>query len=199
RWVLNTEIEAEHAVTASDKGGEVEVEFAYLDYLFSKPVRARAGLVLIPMGLINELHEPPTFLGVLRPDVEERLIPTTWRELGGGVYGDSGGFSYRLYLVNGLTSEGFTAKGIREGSQEGSEASAQNWAVTGRLDWSPTPGALLGASFFSGNSDQGRTTPDGHGFSGRTTLWDVHGDFKWRGLWVRALYARTTIGDAAAI
>ena len=56
RWVLNTELEAEHAVTASDKGGEVEVEFAYLDYLFSRPARARAGLVLIPMGLVNELH-----------------------------------------------------------------------------------------------------------------------------------------------
>jgi hypothetical protein len=53
---LNTEIEVEHAVSASDKGGEVEVEFAYLDYLFSRPARVRAGLVLIPMGLVNELH-----------------------------------------------------------------------------------------------------------------------------------------------
>ena len=199
RWVLNTEIEAEHAVTASDKGGEVEVEFAYLDYLFSRPVRARAGLVLIPMGLINELHEPPTFLGVLRPDVEERLIPSTWRELGGGFYGDSGRFSYRLYGVNGLNSEGYSAEGIREGSQEGSEAAAENWAVTGRLDWTPVTGAFLGASFFSGDSDQGRTTPAGRPFAGRTTLFDVHADWIWRGVWLRGLYARTTIGDAAAI
>lgn len=199
RWVLNTEIEVEHAVTASDKGGEVEVEFAYLDYLFSRPLRARAGLVLIPMGLINELHEPPTFLGALRPDVEQRLIPSTWRELGAGFYGDAGRFSYRLYAVNGLNSEGYTADGIREGSQEGSEAAAENWAATGRLDWTPVSGALLGASFFSGNSDQGRSTPAGRSFSGRTALYDVHADWKWRGLWLRGLYVRTTVSDAAAI
>ena len=199
RWILNTEIEAEHAVTASDKGGEVEVEFAYLDYLFSGPLRARAGLLLIPMGLINELHEPPTFLGVLRPDVEQRLIPTTWRELGAGLYGDSGRFSYRLYGVNGLNSAGYSAEGIREGSQEGSEAAAENWAVTGRLDWTPFSGAFLGASFFSGGSDQGRTTPAGLAFSGQTTLFDVHADWKWRGLWLRGLYVHTSIGDATAI
>ena len=199
RWILNTEIELEHAVTASDKGGEVEVEFAYLDYLFSRSLRARAGLVLVPMGLINELHEPPTFLGALRPDVEQRLIPSTWRELGAGVYGDAGRFSYRLYAVNGLNSEGYSAQGIREGSQEGSEAAAENWALTGRLDWTPVAGALLGASFFSGNSDQGRSTPAGRSFSGRTTLYDLHADWKWRGLWLRGLYVRTSVSDAAAI
>ncbi len=198
-WVLNMELEAEHAVTASDKGGEFEVEFAYLDYLFSRPLRARAGLVLVPVGLINELHEPPTFLGALRPDVEQRLIPSTWRELGAGLYGDAGRFSYRLYAVNGLNSEGYSAEGIREGSQEGSEAAAENWAVTGRLDWTPISGALLGASFFSGDSDQGRSTPAGRAFSGRTTLFDLHADWKWRGVWLRGLYLRTTVGDAAAI
>jgi hypothetical protein len=199
RWVLNTELEAEHAVTASDKGGEVEVEFAYLDYLFSTSLRARAGLVLIPMGLVNELHEPPTFLGALRPDVEQRLIPSTWRELGAGFYGDAGRLSYRLYAVNGLNSEGYSAGGIREGSQEGSEAAAENWALTGRLDWTPVAGALLGAAFFSGDSDQGRSTPAGRSFSGRTTLYDLHADWKWRGLWLRGLFVRTTVSDAAAI
>ena len=199
RWVLNTELEAEHAVAASDKGGEVEIEFAYLDFVFSEPARARAGLLLIPMGLVNELHEPPTFLGALRPDVEQRLIPSTWRELGAGLHGNLGRFSYRLYGVNGLNSEGYSAEGIREGSQEGSEAKAENWAATGRLDWTPVEGALVGASFFSGDSDQGRTTPSGRSFSGRTTLFDVHGDWKWRGLWLRGLYVRTTISDAVAI
>jgi hypothetical protein len=199
RWVVNTETEVEHAVSASDKGGEVEVEFAYIDYLFSKPVRARAGLVLIPMGLINELHEPPTFLGVLRPEVELRLIPTTWREIGAGLYGDSGRFSYRLYAVNSLNSEGYSAGGIREGSGEGSEALAQDWAATGRLDWAPVEGTLIGASFFTGNSGQGQRTPTGASFGARTTLFDVHADWRWRGIWLRALYVRTSISDAAAI
>lgn len=199
RWVFNSEIEVEHAVTASDKGGEVAVEFAYLDYLFSSAVRARAGLVLVPMGLVNELHEPPVFLGARRPEVERFLIPSTWRELGAGIYGDAGRVSYRLYAVNGLNSEGYTAEGIREGRSEGSEAAAENWALTGRLDWTPVSGALLGASFFSGDSDQGRKTPGGSSFSGTTTVFDLHADWKWRGLWLRGLYARTTISDAAAI
>ena len=199
RWVFNSEIEAEHAVTASDKGGEIEVEFAYLDYLFSRHLRARAGLVLIPAGIINEMHEPPTFLGAIRPDVETRLIPSTWRELGFGLYGDASQFSYRLYMVNGLNSKGYTAEGIEEGRQEGSEALAESWAVAGRLDWSPSPGTLLGASFFSGNSDQGELTPSGKSFSGTTTLFDVHADWKWRGLWLRGIYVHTSISDAAAI
>jgi hypothetical protein len=199
RWVFNSELEAEHAVTASDKGGEVAVEFAYIDYLFSTAARARAGLVLIPMGLVNELHEPPIFLGARRPEVERFLIPSTWRELGAGFYGDAGRFSYRLYAVNGLNSEGYSAAGIRGGRAEGSEAAAENWAVTGRLDWTPVPGALVGASFFSGDSDQGERTPSGRAFSGRTTLFDLHADWKWRGLWLRGLYVRTTVGDAAAI
>ena len=199
RWVLNTELEVEHAVTASDKGGEVAIEFAYLDYLFSRHVRARAGLVLVPMGLVNELHEPPTFLGARRPEVERALIPSTWREIGAGFYGDSGPVSYRLYAVNGLNSGRFTAEGLREGSQEGAEALAENWAATGRLDWTPVPGAVVGASFFTGNSDQGRLTPSGRSFSGRTTLFDVHADWKWRGLWLRGLSVRTTVGDVAAI
>lgn len=198
-WVVNTELEVEHAVTASDKGGEAEIEFAYLDYMASKKLRARAGLVLIPMGLINELHEPPTFLGARRPEVEQALIPSTWREIGAGFYGDAGRFSYRLYAVNGLNSEGYAAKGLREGSQEGSEALAVNWAATGRLDWTPAAGALVGTSFFTGDSGQGRLTPSARSFSGRTTLFDVHADWKWRGLWLRGLYVHTTIGDASAI
>ena len=198
-WVVNTELEAEHAVTASDKGGEVAIEFAYLDYIFSKPVRARAGLMLIPMGWLNEMHEPPTFLGTLRPDVEQRLIPSTWREIGAGFYGDADRLSYRLYVVNGLNSAGYSAEGIKEGSQEGSKALAENWAVTGRLDWAPAEGAVVGASFFSGKSGQGRVTPAGAPFSGATTLFDVHADWKWRGLWLRGLYVRTTISDVAAI
>ncbi len=198
-WVVNTELEVEHAVTASDKGGEVEIEFAYLDYMASQNFRGRAGLILMPMGWINEMHEPPTFLGARRPEVEEFLIPTTWREIGVGFYGNAGPLSYQLYGVNGLNSAGYTAEGIREGSQEGSEALAVSWAATGRLDWTPVPGAVVGASFFSGDSSQGSTTPSGRSFSGLTTLVDVHADWRWRGLWLRGLYVHTSIGDAAAI
>jgi len=199
-FVFNSEVEYEHAVTASDKGGETEVEFATLDWLRGKRAwNARAGLVLIPVGLINQLHEPPVFLGARRPDVETVILPSTWREIGFGGWGDAGPFSYRLYLVNGLNSAGYAADGLREGSQEGSNALARDVAVTGRLDWTGLPGVVLGASFFTGNAGQGRTTPSGEGFAARTTFVDLHLDAKWRGASFRALWAQSTVGDAAAV
>src|SRR5512140_1353970 len=199
-FVFNSEIEYEHAVTASDKGGETEVEFAYLDWLSGKRAfNARAGLVLIPVGLINQLHEPPVFLGARRPDVETVILPSTWREIGFGAWGDAGPFSYRLYLVNGLNAERFAADGLGEGSQEGSNALARTFAFTGRLDYTGLPAVLVGASFFTGRSNQGQVTPAGESFDARTTFVDLHLDARWRGASFRALWAQSTVGDAAAI
>jgi hypothetical protein len=199
-FVFDSEIEYEHAVTAGDKEGETEVEFATLDWISGKrALNARAGLVLIPVGLINQLHEPPVFLGARRPDVEKVILPSTWREIGFGAWGDAGPFSYRLYLVNGLKASGFAADGLREGSQEGSVARARSFALTGRLDYTGLPGVLVGASFFTGNSGQGQVTPAGESFAARTTFVDFHLDAKWRGASFRALRAQSTVGDAAAI
>ncbi len=200
RFVFNSEVEYAHAVAASDKAGEVEIEFAYVDWLSpSHAFRARAGLLLVPMGFLNELHEPPTFFGARRNDVETLILPTTWRELGFGAYGDAGPLAYRLFLVNGLNSEGYTAGGIREGRQEGSLAKAHDFAFTGRLDFIGVDGLLAGASFFTGCSGQGRTTSSGGTVCGRATVWDLHADFRLRGLSLRALVAGSTISDAAAI
>jgi hypothetical protein len=199
-FVFNSELEFEHAVAASDKEGEVEVEFAYVDWLStSRAFRARAGLILVPMGLLNEMHEPPTFFGARRNDVETLILPTTWRELGLGAYGEAGPLAYRLFLLNGLNSEGYTAEGIREGRQEGSLAKAHDFALTGRLDFVGLNGLVAGASFFTGCSGQGRTTASGQNVCGQTTVWDVHADFRWRGLSLRALVAGSSISDAAAI
>jgi len=200
RFVLNTEVEYENAVVASDKKGEAEVEFAYVDYTRSRAVNARAGLVLIPMGLVNELHEPVSFLGARRPDVEQVIIPTTWREIGFGLYGVAGPLSYRAYLVNGLNAAGFTAEeGIREGSGEGSEALAENWAFTGRLDYVGIDGLLVGASIFAGDAGQGQRTPAGRRIGALTTIFDIHADWRWRGAWLRGLYARTSVSQAALV
>ncbi len=199
-FVFNSELEYEHGVVASDKEGEAEVEFAYVDWLSpSQAFRARAGLILIPMGFLNELHEPPTFLGARRNDVETLILPTTWRELGLGGYGEAGPFAYRLYFVNGLDSAGYSAEGIREGRQEGSLAKAHDFALTGRVDFVGVNGLVAGAALFTGCSGQGRTTGSGEAVCGRTTVWDVHADYRWRGLSLRALAAGSTVSDAAAI
>jgi hypothetical protein len=196
-FVLNTEIEYENAVVASDKGGEAEVEFAYIDYMHSPAFNARTGLVLIPSGLINQLHEPTAYLGARRPDVETFIIPSTWREIGTGFYGTHGPVSYQFYGVNGLNAAGYSAdEGIHEGSQEGSEALAKSWAFAGRVDFTAMPGLLVGASVFSGDAGQGQFTPSGRKISALTTVFDAHLDWRWRGLWLRGLYAQTSIGQA---
>ena len=199
-FVLNTEIEYENAVVASDKGGEAEVEFAYVDYMHSAAFNARSGLVLIPSGLVNQLHEPTAFLGARRPGVEEFIIPTTWRELGAGAYGTIGPISYQAYGVNGLNAAGYSAdEGIREGRQEGSEALAKSWAFAGRADFTAIPGLLAGVSVFSGDAGQGQYTPSGVKIAAPTTVFDAHADWRWRGLWLRGLYARTSVGQTELI
>jgi len=198
--ILNSEIEYEHATTGEgdEEKGEVSVEFAYLDFFFNPLVNARAGLVLTPMGFINEIHEPPTFHGNQRPEVERRIIPSTWREIGVGLFGEIlPGLQYRMYGINGLKAEEFESDGIREGRQGGSQAIAEDLAFTGRLDYSPefVPGLLIGASTFLGNSGQEAT------FEGRkadvfTQLYEGHIQYRYKGLELRALGAWGHIGDA---
>jgi hypothetical protein len=199
-WVLNTEIEYEHAVAAADTGGEVAVEFAYLDYMHSPLLNVRSGLVLVPVGLVNELHEPTISISARRPDVERVILPTTWRELGAGVYGDSGVLAYRAYVTSSLDAAGFTADdGIRGGRQEGSEAIAADWAFSGRLDYVGTAGLLVGISAYSGNTGQDNRTPTGQKIDAHTNVFDVHADWQWRGLWLRGLFAQTAISQADLI
>lgn len=198
-WVvLNTELEFEHS-GFSDKHakGEAIVEFAYLDFLVRPWLNVRAGQVLLPVGFLNELHEPPVFLGALRPRLEQStgLIPTTWHELGVGLYGDlPGEITYRLYVVNGLDAARFNAKGIGGiggGRQDGHLAIANKPAVTGRLDWHPLSGALLGGSFYVGDSAQRLGWQPIW-----TTLVEAHAEYRGSGLQARAVYAHVTVDRA---
>jgi len=199
RFLFNSEVEVEHAVTASDKDGETEVEFAYGDYLWKPQANLRAGLVLMPVGLLNEYHEPTVFLGMGRNSVETAIIPTTWREIGFGVYGEAGPWRYRTYFTNGLDASRFAADGIGEGSGEGSHAKAEDLAWVGRLDFTGVPGLLVGGSAFTGDSGQGLLDTDGKRIGGRVSLFEAHVDWRWRGLQFRALGVRSRVGNAAAI
>ncbi len=198
--LLNSEIEFEHASSGegAEERGEVSVEFAYLEFRPWKHVGVRAGEVLLPLGFLNELHEPPIFRGARRSEVEQQIIPTTWPENGVGVFGESGPFQWRGYLVAGLDGAGFASDGIGEGKQEGSQSLAKDLGVTGRLDFVGTPGLLLGASVYTGNSGQGASF-DGRAVRARVTLYDLHAQYEHRGLQLRGLYARSTVGDVALL
>ena len=149
------ELELEHAfVEGLEERGEVELEQAYVDFLVTRPFNVRAGMLLVPMGIINERHEPPSFQGVERPFVDTFIIPTTWFENGAGVFGEVGrGFRYRAYVMAPLNALEFSAdEGIRNGRQKGSRSDVRNVAYTGRVEWVGVPGLTLGASAWSGKS-----------------------------------------------
>ncbi len=193
KFIFNSEIEVEHAK-------EIFVEFAYVDWLARDNFGVRAGMLLVPMGLVNEFHEPNVFLGAERPVTEQSIIPSTWRENGAGVYGSAGDMvSYRAYVVNGLNGSAFSSSGVRGGRQKGGKAKADNMAVTGRVDVAPTPGVFFGGSFYVGGSGQGDIEVDGVNYGVRTSIFDVHGQAQVRGFDIRGLYARASLDDTAEL
>ncbi len=208
-WILmNTEFEFEHGSTGegAEEKGEVSVEFAYLDFLLKDYANVRSGMMLVPMGFINEIHEGPTFHGNYRPQVEQVIIPTTWREMGAGVWGQlAPGLQYRMYGMNGLKAEGFSSGGIREGRQSGTFATAEDFAFTGRLDYDMpfAPGLLAGASLWLGNSGQGTVfsskTYGSQALNVLTQMYEGHLQWRWRGLEMRALGVVGYIGNAAQL
>ena len=190
RLVFNSEVEYEHG------GVETAVEFAYLDYRFSDALQVRVGNVLVPVGMVNELHEPPFFHGVFRPDLERNLIPATWNENGVGLHGQVGPVRYQAYLLNGLDasdntlSEGSWLRNARTG---GSESRAETVAGVLALSIDLGP-ATVGGSVYRGRAGQGEA-----GVDADVTLAEAHGRLAWRGLGVKAIYAVGTLSDAAAL
>jgi len=191
RFLFNSEIEVEHA-------DEIFLEFAYLDYRLSDNFGLRGGMLLAPLGLVNELHEPPVFLGSERSVTEQRIIPTTWRENGFGAFGGNDDISWRVYLMNALDGVDFGATGVRGGRQKGSKALAEDFGLAARLDYTGTPGLLAGLAAYSGETGHNRElggTPVG----GRLTIWDAHVDYRSRGLWLRALMAGASVAETAEL
>jgi len=154
-WIsFRSELEVEHTLLEAEdgkaEGGEVALEQAYMDLRFKRQLGLRAGLILVPVGIVNLTHEPPTFNGVERPNVEKYLIPSTWRESGIGIYGSTqSGLSYQAYAMAGLKPNGITGdEGIREARQEGFESSTANLAFSGRLDYQAGLNLKVGASYY---------------------------------------------------
>ena len=150
-----SELELEHAVVAGlEEGGELELEQAYLDFLVAPALNFRAGMMLVPVGIINERHEPPVFHGVERPFVDTVIVPSTWFDVGAGVHGRFGrGFRYRAYAMAPLDATSFSAgDGLRGAAQHGAEAQVRNVALTGRVEYIGTRGLQIGASFWRGDT-----------------------------------------------
>ena len=203
RIAFRSELEVEDTkVEGGQPGGEVALEQIYVDYTLSPAATIRAGLVLPPIGILNEVHEPPTFNGVERPAFDQDVIPTTWRDIGVGLVGSiagSSGLSYRAYLLNGLVASGFSADaGIRGGRQEGKEASFANPSLTGRLEW-VRPGLRVGASFWYGGSSAQNPALGTGAFDNAVTLLSADARYDIGPFMFRGVVANVGIADAEKI
>jgi hypothetical protein len=201
--LFNSELEFEHGSTGegSEEKGEVSVEFASLDFLTNTKANIRAGLVLMPMGFVNRIHEPVFYFGNHRPEVEQRIIPSTWREMGVGLFGAiTPSLTYTAYVVNGLDASGFTSAGIREGRGGGSNAKAENFGYVARLDYDPAvlPGVTVGGSAYVGKSGQNQSFSEQE-VNAFTQLYESHVQWKYRSLEFRTLGSWGFINDAGVL
>ena len=201
-WVFNSELEFEHAGTGG--GGSVSTEFATIDYLHNDEFNVRAGVLLIPMGFVNEIHEPNFFFGAERPEVERRIMPSTWRENGAGIFGTLfDRVNYRFYVVNGLDGAGFDADGLRGGRQKASRALSDDFAFVGRIDVDVIDGLLVGGSVYAGQSGQEQRFSGGT-FDGEllpdmmTHIYEVHAQYKGGGFSFRGLWSEAFVDEAGA-
>ena len=158
-----TEIEFEHVK-------EVYIEQAYLNYSLSDNFAIKGGLMLVPMGIVNEYHEPTTFNGVERPSMDKSIVPTTWREIGIGINGkvDDANLKYQAYLFNGFASVNGSkvlggSNGLRNGRQKGAESTVNSPNLSAKVDYYGIQGLRLGLSGYFGRtqSEDGMDAIDG--------------------------------------
>jgi len=153
-----TEVEFEHVK-------EVFIEQAFINYNVGSNLSLRGGLMLVPMGIINEFHEPTTFNGVERPAVDNVIIPTTWREIGVGASGKLNEISlgYQAYIFNGFKatsadgSGGLNgllkgSNGLRSGRQKGAKSTVSSPTLSTKFDYYGIPGLRLGLSGYFGDT-----------------------------------------------
>lgn len=154
--IMNTEIEFEHGGIKDGANGDgyVIIEFMYLDFLLDESFNVRVGNQLVPMGLINERHEPTLFTTVQRPDTSKKLIPSTWHENGLSAYGNiTDDLTYKLGV--------FSALDLTQGAGEGNDwlrdsrigsfrnTSRLKPAVVARVDYTGVDGLMIGASTYN--------------------------------------------------
>lgn len=189
--ILNVELEFEHGGADSDNtdGGYVIVEFMYLDFLLDKKYNFRIGHMLMPMGLINERHEPTLFTTVQRPNTSKYLIPSTWHESGVMVFGElAQDLNYKIAGVTGLDDSQTGSSWIRNArggsfKQDNSGTNQLGLGLTARLDYTGVNGLLIGASTYIDSS---------------INMWDVHADYKAGAFRAYGVYTQTNRDDEAA-
>lgn len=178
-----SELELEHSIAGEGKAGEIELEQGYVEFDINKNMRAKGGLFLIPVGIVNETHEPNVFYGTERNPVEKNIVPATWWEAGAALSGNfNEGLSYDVALTSGLD---LSAKDkIRDGRTKVAKARANSPMITGRIKYTGVPGLEL-ATTVANISDY----TQGQGTKNAATMIEAHAVYNTGAFGLRALYA----------
>ncbi len=187
-----SELELEHSIAGDGKVGEIELEQAYIEHKITDTLSGKAGVMILPVGIINETHEPPTFYGVERNPVEKNIVPATWWAGGIGLSGhNASGLSVDALIHEGLdVPDSFK---IRSGRQKTGKATAKDLAFTGRVKYTGVPGLELA---LTGNYQSDFAQGAAHG--GDATLIETHAVYNKGRFGVKALYANWDLGGDAA-
>ena len=189
-----SELEVEHSVTGDGEGGAVELEQAYIQHDFNDKISGSAGVMLLPVGLLNETHEPPTFYGVERNPVEKNIIPATWWAGGVAISGkNTKGFSYDVMLHEGLNIADDGKFSIRGGRQKTAKATANDLALTGRIKYTGISGVELGLT-----AQQQSNYMQGAANGGSANLVETHVAINKGPFSAKALYANWNLDGTAA-
>ncbi|MBB1319514.1 porin [Shewanella sp. SR43-4] len=191
-----SELEVEHSIAGESQNGEVELEQAYIEHDFNEMFTGKAGLFLMPVGIINETHEPTAFYGVERNPVEKDIIPATWWE--GGINLNikaAPGLAFDTAITSGLYLDQSSGYKIRNGRQKVSEAKGEDLAYTGRVKYTAVPGLELAATVqYQSDLTQGTADVD----SAAATLLTAHAIYSIEHFTVKALYAQWNIDGKEA-
>lgn len=202
KWSFKAEVELEHNFV-KDGDGELELEQAYVDYHHSDAFGFRAGVVLAPVGYINEVHEPPTFLGVERPTFDKYIIPTTWFDNGFSFYGTlSEKVNYNVSIMGGLDGNGILAEGIRSGRTKGYKGNINGYNFNNptfivRADFIGVDGLNAGFSYTSSNALTYAVDVDGDflKLTGglETSILDLHAKYEKDNLFGKVQYGKVSL------
>ncbi len=182
-----SELEVEHAlVEGGEDSGEVELEQAYVEFDLNENHRAKGGVFLLPVGILNETHEPNTFYGTERNPVESNIVPTTWWAAGAALSGEiAPGWSYDAAVHEGLNTSASSNYAVRSGRQKSAKAAANDLAATARLKWTGVPGLELAAIV----QHQSDITQGSDANAGSANLFETHAVWQQGPFGLRALYA----------
>ncbi len=169
-WRMQSEIEFEHTGTGSsvekeyteageweteiEKGGEVELEQFWIEKTFFPYLNFRIGHMVVPVGGLNNAHEPLNFFTVYRPEGEYTILPSTWHDTGISVWGQAGKWKYTAMVVAGLDAFMFDRDNfVKNGAGSTYEFKvANNYGFAGRIDNTSIRNLRLSFSGYFGNS-----------------------------------------------